>query len=354
MVKRGSSRRGFTLIELLVTSAVAIIMLSAALALFVQSITLQQRQRKLAEMKRSAALVMGMLTTELRQAGLGRPRGSQVVTGDRFAASILVAEDHRIAFLADLPRIDSTFNGYSQLAANQAPSTFQGVSLLNELNGGCDVTTDVTRCTTNRSSHLFPYNASLQDVYKDCADKPDAARTCPWALKRYRSGEYIIVADGMGRWVERQVSSSSTPWGPRPSSNRQALLLDGTVPEQLASDGNQGFASTPDRVFHRLTNGQWERNQCWGSVGNAGSDLLTVCGAGAAGTGWEKLARMGAPQRVTFKYFKRDGSPLTAPVTGTDRQLISRVDIELQFERSISNSQEPLRHSAHGSITLRQ
>src|SRR5262245_31168772 len=116
MVKRGSPRRGFTLIELLVTSVVAIVMLTAALALFVQSISLQQKQRKRAEMKGSAALVMGQLTTELRQAGLGRPRGMRVGStsaDERFPSSIMVAEDHRIAFIADLPRPNSTFNGYS-------------------------------------------------------------------------------------------------------------------------------------------------------------------------------------------------------------------------------------------------
>jgi hypothetical protein len=131
------------------------------------------------------------------------------------------------------------------------------------------------------------------------------------------------------------------------------------VPDQLVSDGNQGFVSTPDRVFHRLINTDgmwlWERNQCWGSVGDADDDLLDECDS-SAGTDWEPLARMGTgtPLQVTFKYFKRDGSQLSAPVADTSLKDISRVDIELQFERSISTSPEPLRHVAHGSITLRQ
>jgi prepilin-type N-terminal cleavage/methylation domain-containing protein len=358
MVRRGPPRRGFTLIELLVTSVVAIIMLSAALALFIQGITLQQKQRKMAELKRSAALVMGQLTTELRQAGLGRPRGARVGSGlgvgDRFPASLLVAEDHRIAFIADLPRPNSTFNGYSQLAADQTPASFTGLSLLNELNGGCDVATGVGQCATDLSSHLFTYATSTPDT--NCATKPEAARTCPWALNRYQSSEYLIVADGMGRWVERRTENTPTLWGTRPSSTRLALLLNASVPAELISGGaNQSFVSTPDRVFHRLNGGWWERKQCWGSVGEPIGTLSTPCAASASeGTDWERLARVGTPPNVTFKYFKRDGSMLTTPVAATALNDISRVDIELQLERVSGTSNQPLRHTAYGSITLRQ
>ncbi len=359
MVKRGPPRGGFTLIEILVTSVVAIIMLSAALALFVQGISLQQKQRKMAEMKRSAALVMGQLTTELRQAGLGRPRGPRVDTasgvGDRFPASILVAEDHRLAFIADLPRPNSTFSGYSQLAGDQTATTLpggSGLALLNELNGGCDVVDGSSLCTTDVSSTAFAYAASSTTT--NCASNPGGARTCPWSLNRYQSSEYIIVADGMGRWVERQLDSSAV-WGKNLTSGRVALRLGTSVPAQLVSGGpNQSFVSTPDRVFHRFNAGWWERKQCWGSVGEPIGTLSTPCAASASeGTDWEQLARMGTPLNVTFKYFKRDGSLLTTPVAATALKDISRVDIELQLERSMSTG-APLRHTAHGSISLRQ
>ncbi|HEX8434653.1 PilW family protein [Archangium sp.] len=355
MVKRRHPRRGFTLIEMLVTSGVAIIMLSAALALFIQGIAQQQRQRKLAEMKRSAALVMGQLTTELRQAGLGRPRGARVGTGDRFPASILVAQPQQIIFIADLPRPNSTFNGFSQLAADQTPASFAGLSLLNELNGGCDVTTATPACATDLSSHLFTYAAT--STATDCAGSSGTARTCPWALNRYQPSEYIIVADGMGRWVERQIGTSSTP--PHPPSalrpdGRRALSIDASVPAELVSGGaNQSFVSTPDRVFHRIIDGWWERKQCWGSVGSPIGTLSDPCAAGADGTDWERLARLVTPASITFRYFKANGDPLTAPVATTSLKDIARVDIELQLERPMTAG-DPLRHTAHGSITLRQ
>ncbi|HEX8819076.1 MAG TPA: hypothetical protein VF794_04055, partial [Archangium sp.] len=283
MVRRGRSGRGFTLIELLMTSVVAIIMLSAALALFVRGVTQQQEQRRMSEMKRSAALVMGQLTTELRQAGLGRPRGQRVGTGSGlgnvFPASILVAEAHRIGFLTDLPRPDSTFNGFSQIAGDQAiPRPEKGLALLNESNGSCDVVEGTGFCTTDTASQLFDY--STTSAATNCANNPEEARTCPWALNRYKTSEFIIVADSMGRWVERQISPSSLYMnvadpGP-PAGIRYVLQLTDVVPEELVSSGaNQGYISTPDRVFFQLNNGWWERKQCWGSVG-LGSPTLSL------------------------------------------------------------------------------
>lgn len=360
---RERSRRGFTLIELLVTGVVALIMLSAALALFIQGLTAQQKQRRMAEMKRSAALVMGQLTTELRQAGLGRPRGVRVGTGtgvgNVFPASILVAEDHRIGFLADLARPDATLNGYSQPAGEQGSTLpVRGLAVLNELNGTCDVVAGSTFCTTDTASQLFDYSATSSTT--NCATKPDGARTCPWALNRYQTDEYLIVADSLGRWVERQISSSGV-YAQNTTSGRFALQLTDDVPAELFANGpNQGFVSTPDRVFFQLNAGRWERKQCWGSVGvGSGSpstlDLDTPCGAGPnVGTAWEQLASAGGtPASATFTYWKANGTKLTTPVAASDLKDIYRVVIRLELQRSQSNG-PPLSHVAYGSITLRQ
>lgn len=349
------ARRGFTLIELMIGGLVAFIMLAAALALFLQGISLQQKQRKMAEMKRSAALWMGQLTTELRQAGLGRPRGGRLGTGtgqgDRFPASILVAEDHRIAFLADVPRPNSTFNGYSQLAGDQTAATLpdgKGVALLNELNGNCDVIDGLGQCTTDVASQVFDYATSTGAT--NCATSPGSARTCPWSLNRYQPSESIIVADGLGRWVERQVDASV--FKKNTVSGRVTLLLDSALPAALVSvSPNQGFVSTPDRIFYRLQGDAWERKQCWGALGAPLANLETPCTAN--GTDWEPWVRVGAPPATaTFTYYKVDGSVLTTPVAAGALKDIARVDISLQLTRI--NGTSTLQHVARGSITLRQ
>jgi len=371
MMVRERSRRGFTLLELLVTAAVAIIMLGAAMALFARTITEQHEQRRIAEMKRSAALVMGQLTTELRQAGLGRPRAVRLGTtnaGNRFPASILVAEAHRLAFIADLPRPDSTFNGFSQLAVNQVRvmegGTFpdNGLALLNELNGTCDVVTDSSGCKTDISSQLFDYPTS--NSINNCANTPGGARTCPWSLNRYRSSEYIIVADALGRWTEQRIRSGGQVYAT--TGNRVALELTTNLPDKMFADGaNQGWVSTPDRVFFRLNGELWQRKQCWGSVGAGSSTaptlvLNTECGDTdpEVGTAWESLARAGgAPTAATFTYWKADGTQLTLPIAPENLWLIQRVDIRLEFQRPRypnTGPATPLRHIARGSITLRQ
>ena len=367
MTVRGRSRRGFTLIELLVTGVVAIIMLGAAMALFLQTVTDQHEQRRIAEMKRSAALVMGQLTTELRQAGLGRPRAGRLGTtnaGNRFPASILVAEQHRIAFIADLPRPDSTFNGISQLAVNQVrvmeSGTFpdNGLALLNELNGTCDVVTGSSSCKSDISSQLFDYTTSSST--HNCADSPGSARTCPWSLNRYRPNEFIIVSDALGRWVEQRIRNNLYVT----TGNRVALELTTPLPNGMFADGaNQGWVSTPDRVFFRFNGQLWQRKQCWGPVGT-GSPLLTLTtecpdNDPQLGTPWESLARVGGPlPKPTFTYWRADGTEITTvPVLGADLGLIQRVDIRMEFQRPRypnTGTADPIRHVARGSITLRQ
>ncbi len=368
MTVRGRSRRGFTLIELLVTAVVAIIMLGAAMALFTRTITEQHEQRRLAEMKRSTALVLGQLTTELRQAGLGRPRAGRLGAtnaGNRFPASILVAEAHRIAFITDLPRPDSTFNGFSQLAVHQVrqieggsfPDT--GLALINELNGTCDVVTDVSGCKTDTSSQLFDYATSTST--QNCADSPGTARTCPWSLNRYRPDEYIIVSDPLGRWAERRIRSGTQVYAT--TGNRIAMELTTALPKGMFSDGaNQAWVSTPDRVFFQLNGDLWQRKQCWGTVG-VGSPTLILnapCPDNdpSVGTKWESLARAGgAPTAPTFTYWTAEGTQLPLPIASTDLWRIQRVDIRLEFQRPRypnTGPTTPVRHIARGSITLRQ
>jgi hypothetical protein len=276
----------------------------------------------------------------------------------------MLAEDHQIGFLTDVSRPDSSFNGYSQLAGDQTPGTLpngRGLALLNELNGGCDVVDDSDNCKSDLASHLFDYPVTSDGT--NCASSPGSARTCPWSLGRYRGDEYIIVADGLGRWVERRIDSGI--YAAHSGSNRVTLSLDVAVPPELVSSGpNQGYASTPDRVFYRVSAGWVERNQCWGSVGKPIGSLSTPCTNTANGTNWERLARGALTAQPTFSYYTAGGVKLTAPVAAASLRSIHRVDITLRLERVVGTGADTqtnattgvktIEHVARGSITLRQ
>ncbi|HZI06359.1 MAG TPA: prepilin-type N-terminal cleavage/methylation domain-containing protein, partial [Archangium sp.] len=238
MVKRP---RGFTLIELLVGSAVALTVLAVAFAAFVRTTAMHRRQVELAEMKRGAALVLGQLGAELRQAGLGRPRHARAEgNGALFPPTFLIAQENQLAFLTDLPRRDSNFNGYSQLADDQSTALpTNGIALLNELNGGCDISSATNHCSSSEESLLFPPGA-----VDDCASSA-ASPTCPWGLNRYQGNEFLIVANTKGNWVERQLQSSLHA---EVSGGRRTLVLEDSLPPDLLSGANRGFVSTPDRV----------------------------------------------------------------------------------------------------------
>ncbi len=363
MVRRARPSRGFTLLELMVAGAVALFMLTAALAVFSRAAAMQRKQRVKMELKRSAELVMGQLTSELRQAGLGRPRGTRAEPGgEAFPPALLVAEAQRIVFVADLPRWNSNFNGFSQLADSQPASSVAGVALLNELNGGCDVYSPLGHCSTLTESALF--SAATDPSFSHCGGNANSA-TCPWGLRRYRSGESLLVVNDQGQWVERQIGATlhlDVASGV-PLVSRRLLRLSAGLPSSLFSGTNLGFASTPDRVFYRMDTGTGEllRNQCWGPVGSpvSISSLTSApCAQGdTTGTGWEPLARglstIPGMLGLSFTYLNAAGTVVTAPVPAGSLANIRRVDITLRLHRQLGRD-GLVEHEASASIYLRQ
>ncbi|MFY0525915.1 hypothetical protein ACN28I_23120 [Archangium gephyra] len=331
-------------------SAVALTVLAVAFAAFVHTTAMHRRQVELAEMKRGAALVLGQLGAELRQAGLGRPRHAHAEGGGAlFPPTFLVAQETQLAFLTDLPRRDSNFNGHSQLADDQSTGLpANGIALLNELNGGCDISSATGHCSSTGESLLFPPDAGLDD----CASSA-ASPTCPWGLNRYQGNEYLIVANAKGNWVERQLHSSLHA---EVSGGRRTLVLADSLPADFLSGPNRGFVSTPDRVYYGLDAGGVRRKQCWGSIFSPGSsstfDLSCSDLFAPNATGWEVLTTGVAGLR--FSYWSASGTLLPVPVTdAADLRGIRRVDIELDLERELPDG-ETLSHSASLSITLRQ
>lgn len=348
MVKR---RRGFTLIELLVGSAVALTVLAVAFAAFVRTTAMHRRQVELAGMKRGAALVLGQLGAELRQAGLGRPRHARAEgNGALFPPAFLVAQEHQLAFLTDLPRRDSNFNGYSQLADDQSTElSANAIALLNELNGGCDISSAINHCSSSEESLLFGPAAGIDD----CADSATSP-TCPWGLNRYQGNEFLIVANAKGNWVERQLLPSLH----QVSGSRRTLVLGESLPADFLSGPNRGFVSTLDRVYYGLDAGGVRRNQCWGSIfSSPGSSTFELGCPGlfaSNATGWEVLTTGVAANGLRFSYWSAGGTLLPVPVTDeAELRGIRRVDIELDLERKLPDG-ETLRHFASLSISLRQ
>ena len=124
---------------------------------------------------------------------------------------------------------------------------------------------------------------------EDCRGAPDSAPTCPWGLKKYQPGEWLVLVDGVGRWVEREISSNLFSI----SSSRIALQLDQRLPMNFFDVPNRGWVASVDRVFYRLQEGTIERRQCWGMAGSPATvgGLSQHCGSPLEGTEWEPLLR---------------------------------------------------------------
>lgn len=351
MVARGAmrSRRGFTLIEVIVASGVGIIILAVIMGYLLQRSRNDQHEAQLGRLKQDASVLLGQLRQELGQAGLGRPsRARREGTGELFPGPLLAAEETSLSFVADLPRPDSSLHGLSSFAANQVspPLPEGGVALLNELTGGCDVdSTQPSPCRTDEASLL------LASSEVDCRDAPGSAPTCPWGLNKYRPGEWLVLVDGVGRWVERQVA----PQLFANKAGRFALLLQAPLPGDFFSVPNRGWVASVDRVFYRLNGSTVERKQCWGPVGSPATvgSLSTPCTSLAQGTAWEPLLRTAAPKGFAFRYLDATGAELAPlPLSAADLRRVRRVEVALRLTASTSG--KPVTYETLTAFTPRQ
>ena len=336
--RRREAARGFTLIELMTGSAVMVVILTGAIAVLLAASSQHRRSLEKANLERACTLLVGQLEAELRQAGLGVPKGSNAA-GARFPASVLVGNPNDIAFLADVARPNSSFNGISQLSDDQVAIGASGVSVLNELNGTCDVDSVAGHCRTDQSSALFGPST-------DCSTNPNVP-TCPWSLRKYQPQEWIVMANGAGNWLERQLTAGLHTSG----ASRRFLELATPRPVAFfANLPNRGFVSTPDRILYRLNAGAVERMQCWGQIGAVltPAALATPCN-GVDGTVWERRARDVAG--LVFEY--RDGADavIPTPVAAGDLRRIRRVIINLALQRAVGTA--TVTANATASVTVR-
>jgi prepilin-type N-terminal cleavage/methylation domain-containing protein len=341
-------RRGFTLIEVVVASGVGVVLLAAVMGYLLHRSRMDHQEARRGRLKQDASLVLGQLGRELRQAGLGRPtRARREGEGELFPGPLLAADATELAFVADLPRPDSSLNGVSAFAANQGQPLLpdRGIALLNELNGGCDVDgSSPSACRTDESSLLLAASG------QDCLASPHTSPTCPWGLNKYRPGEWLVLVDGVGRWVERRVSSSLFS----SSGSRVALQLDERLPVDFFAVPNRGWVASVDRVFYRLREGAVERKQCWSGLGGptSVSAISRPCTSLGEGTPWEPLLRTAAPEGLTFRYFDAQGAELTRlPLSTQELRRVRRVEVRLRL--SVTDSREPVLHDTFTSVALR-
>jgi prepilin-type N-terminal cleavage/methylation domain-containing protein len=350
VARTGSApRRGFTLVEVMVASTVGILILMAAMGYLLSRSRMDQQEAQRSRLKQDSSLLLGQLGRELRQAGLGRPtRARRDRDGELFPGPLLHANQTALAFVADLPRPDANLNGLSAFAAHQGspPLPDRGLALLNELNGGCDVDgSSPAACRTDEASLL------LAAPGLDCRTAPGTAPTCPWGLKKYRPGEWLVLVDGVGRWVERRVASNLFS----SSAGRVALVLDERLPADFFGVPNQGWVASLDRVFYRLNESAVERKQCWGEVGPSATarELARPCDdPGSEGTPWEPLLRTVAPQGLAFRYFDAQGTELQAlPLSAEELRRVRRVEVVLRL--TAPTSRGPVTQDSLTAVTLR-
>jgi len=309
---------------------------------------MDQQEAQLARLKQDSSRVLGQLSRELRQAGLGRPtRARKEGEGEIFPGPLIAGDATSLAFVGDLPRPDASLNGLSSFAANQhlPPLPDRGIALLNELNGGCDVDASSPEpCRTAEASLV------LAPPGVDCRNSPHSAPTCPWGLKKYRPGEWLVLVDGVGRWVERQVSSNLFSG----AASRFALQLNERLPADFFEVPNRGWVASLDRVFYRLQDGTVERKQCWNPAGAfvTASVLSRPCGSPADGTQWEPLVRTAIPQGFAFRYFDAQGLELTRlPLSDANLRRVRRVEVVLRL--SAPTQRAPVTYDTFTSVALR-
>lgn len=339
---------GFTLLEVLVASVVSLVVLSAAVTTVLAVNRMHRRQVETGQLKRAAAMVLEQMVAELRQAGLGRPTSSRAdMGGGLYPFPIRAGNSTSVRFLTDLPRPDSNFNGFSTLSDDQNLA-LDRVAILNEFNGNCDVYTGGSLpCTTETASLLFP------PVMSTRCDSAANQITCPWALKRYRPNENVIIVNGTGSWVERQLGSTMTD----NSGSRVTLKLASALPSGfLASTNGRGYITTQDEVTYQFVVNPGppaqsiiQRRQCWGP-------LATPCGSPADVLGFEPLfIGNSTASTLTFDYYDVNNTALPKPLTNADLPRVKRIGITLHLERAgIPGFSGPLKHDAFVSVSLRQ
>ncbi|MBI1947977.1 MAG: hypothetical protein HYS27_19965 [Deltaproteobacteria bacterium] len=278
--------RAFTLIEVVIAMVMGIIVMGTVVTVILVAVQDSKRARTIAAMQRDMAFVGQLLSSELRQAGLGVPLDQDTVNppfGEHivdafggagqttFYAKVLVAANSQVGIVGDLARDDANYPPFGSL--HSAPLVTGDTRILwhNENNGACAKDSTVGTCRIGDTSLFFPRPATA-----GCT--AFANRDCPWGVRRLLPNERIVISDGAGRWATARFGNSiqtvntappstaytvdmadlSTGWGMAwPGLVAGVSAPVGTPTINIAGNPGEipggGYLSTPDRVFFRLT-----------------------------------------------------------------------------------------------------
>lgn len=356
--------RAFTLIEVTVALAMGALVLTAAVAVYASTLSGAARARARAAMARDGVALAHQMTHEIRQTGLGVPKGKNATkasSNEVFGSEFLAGEVDKLGILADFPRPDAQYNTFGFL--NPSIRRKKVVGWHNENNGSCMPSSDTNfACSTATTSTFFPG----EDGCDSTADAAD--RTCPWGMKRLGTNDHFMVVAGDGTWARNQVLGSPTM---RDAGEHNTFLLNiannwkgnvWDVPANPASEPGIGWVTTLDRVFYRHDPAARTvtRQQCWGDPvpDDAAWPRLTTTtvpvtpgpvGVDTICTRKEVVARN--VQSLQFSYFDAGGTAIAAPVSAANKVLVRRVDFTITFRKAVNGKN--VDHVVTGTVQLR-
>jgi prepilin-type N-terminal cleavage/methylation domain-containing protein len=207
-----SSEQGFTIIELLISTAVLLIVLSAALSFFSRTQVVYTNERVTLDLVQDMRTVFDRFTNEIRMAGAGLPAPRGVIEGT----------DRKLIVRGDFSNIATIITSDSPITISGSTATFsvgttndfasgQTVSLLNNLTGMAALVKVTAVNVTNKTlsvnkDDLFPL-LSGASITAD-SDNSFPAGTIINVIER-RTYKVITEGDNIGA-ITRTVAYENT------------------------------------------------------------------------------------------------------------------------------------------------
>lgn len=333
-------RAGFTLLEVLVGLAIGLALMSTTLAFATWAMQRAALSQARAALARDAARISQTLSWDLRQAGLGVPRSTNIDDGSRFSGALLVASPTEVGLVADLPRPDAQYNAFGYLHRRPGGNKHH-TAWHTENNGSCMP----PGCDTAVTSLFFPGETGCNTTgsYAD--------RTCPWGMRRVVHEEYIQVVAGSGEWTTQAIELDADmhdhnytdatgtnvdgPFSPKLSGDWDGVWPNDDDDAAPVSIPGTGFVATVDRVFYWYADQKLYRLQCGGKPlpGDA-TWIVRPTTPGADCVGPEVMARDLAS--FDFEFLNKAGTALGLPLaTANDRAKVATVRFRMRFRKRV-------------------
>lgn len=343
-IAAASGISGFTLLEMVTAVSVASILMAAVFAVYTTAMQRTAYARARSELARDGGFAAYVLTHELRQAGLGVPKGAHIAPSDigatdalnsSFHSVVIVQAPDAVGVVGDFPKPHTSYGTFG-LLHNRVPTIAPRRSLAwhNENNGACMP----PGCSTSESSTFFPGEKGCE------TSSGQDDRTCPWGLQRLSPGDPIAIVAATGEWTHaftlnkfemQKGPGAQAPWTltlaadwpsawPNDKNFNPANGNEGAAPAGLKG---VGWVTTLDRVFFRKNGDVLERRQCWGvpvpGAANWPNANTLDLPADPTALGkfsnrcspWEPLARN--VEKFSLEYSDRLGAPSTKKATTT-------------------------------------